>query len=74
MLTAANETTLKQMIKMSTLNAQTKKVLLDLITALAVMSPATVAQAAGLASDSLIGTTETITIVNGLITAIAANL
>lgn len=73
MLTAANEATLKAMVTTSTIDSTMKTLLIKLIDALAGYSPAAADGTVGLATDTLVGTTETITIKNGIITAIAAN-
>lgn len=73
MLTYADESNLKSRIMFSSADDQMKSLLYKLVEVLATMSPAAADQTVGLASDTLVGTTETITITNGLITAIEAN-
>jgi len=70
MLTAASETKLKNIVQGSTLDDTLKTVLIRLIDELAVMSPAAANQTVGLASGSFAASgAETLTIVNGIITA-----
>jgi hypothetical protein len=73
MLTVADEAKLKNIVNQSTIDDTTKLVLIRVIDALAVMAPAAADQTVGLATDDFVGTTEHVTIKNGIITAIATN-
>jgi hypothetical protein len=72
MLTVADEKKLKGIVNGSTIDDTMKQLLVKVIDALAVMAPASAAQVVGLADDTFAASgSETITIKDGVITAIA---